>query len=232
MSAAGRRRMIARRKHRRWTEPLLALLVSGLLSLATGACGTSGEHTGSSTHASPGAQAGGAAATNARAGAVRSSGYLNDQDEDIGGVAQNSGYHDPDDVRALALGHPARASTARTIAAVVERYYAVATAGDGRRACSMLLPSIARAVPVDYGGSSSAAPEYLRGQKTCPAIMTLIFKRLHSMLGAPVAVTRVLVNGAHASALLGSTAMGASYISLQREHGTWRIGGLLSGTMP
>jgi hypothetical protein len=47
-----------------------------------------------------------------------------------------------------------------------------------------------------------------------------------------VAVTGVLVNGAHAAALLGSTAMGASYISLQRQNTTWTIAELLGGTMP
>jgi ketosteroid isomerase-like protein len=213
-------------------KPLLPLLaVVTLLSFGASACGGAGKSGEPVSHVSSSAAAASGAATRSAIAADTASErrYLNDDDGDIGGAGENSGYRDADDGTSFSYAHTANAADEQTIAATVKRYYAIAAAGDGQRACSMLMPSLVRAVPLDYG---RLGPPYLRGAKTCRTVLALLFRHLHSGLSAPIAVTGVLVDGDHAYALLGSAKTPAGYITLQREHGAWKIAVLLGGGMP
>jgi hypothetical protein len=156
-----------------------------------------------------------------------------DNDKDIsednikGG--NDKSYHDSDDNYILSYGHTASSTERHLVTVVVKRYYVVAAADDGSKACSLLIPDIASAVPEDYG--NAAGPAYLRGQKTCHVIVALMFKHLHSQLTAAVSVTGVRVDRNRALALLGSSTMPSSWISLQREGGIWKVDSLLGTTL-
>jgi hypothetical protein len=237
-------------------RPLSALLAIATFSAGAGACGGSAArvagsrfHTSSiaATSISPTGKTA-SSITQAQPPAHRSTQpYLNDGDQDgIGDedgdnnsdidndaaldykTDENGKYRDGDDADTLVYGQTAGATDRQAITAVVKRYYAAATAGDGQRACAMIIPSLVKAVPEDYG---QLGPSYLRGGKTCQAVMARLFSHFHSELTAPVAVTGALVNGDHALALLGSARMPASYITLQRQRGGWTINALLGNAL-
>lgn len=179
------------------------------------------------------------------------SGYLNDGDndpsadgdlDDRGGKhadndrdepqdnepTQNNSYHDSDDSPVSSYGHAAGPADTKAVAATVERYYARESAGDGAGACALMAPAYARSVPVDYG--QAPGPAYLRGAKTCPAVMTRLLARSH--VSDPIHVTAVRLGGAHATAMVGSSDLPASYIGLVRRHGAWWIQSLLAVPLP
>jgi hypothetical protein len=142
--------------------------------------------------------------------------------------AANTVYHDEDDEQAVRFGHAASASQARAVTALVKRYYAVAATGDGAKACTMLLPSFAKAVPLEYG---KYGPSYLHGGKTCAGVMTRLFAHARRELAASVQVTNVRVSGPTALAFLGSKKMRASSIVLHRQGSGWRIAQVLGSTL-
>jgi hypothetical protein len=144
----------------------------------------------------------------------------------------NGDYHDRDDMTILHFGRPAGPVDRWAILAFVRRYYAAAVAGDGAAACSMLPPGVANTVPKDYGGEGTAGPPYLRGAKTCPDVMRLLFEHARSELTGRFVLTGVRIDGDHAYALLGSTDRPAGYIGLERVGGAWRVAGLIGSAMP
>lgn len=139
----------------------------------------------------------------------------------------NGRYHDKDDNIAV-YGPSASTADKRTIAALVKRYYAVAAAGDGGKACGMLYSVLATAVPEDFG--RPPGPAYLRG-KTCAAVMVRVFAHSRAKLKGTFAVTDVRVKGNHAFVLLGSKTMPASGMFMHREHGVWKIASLLGNPL-
>jgi hypothetical protein len=142
---------------------------------------------------------------------------------------ENNEFRDGDDSSIVTFGAKASAPEAQAIAAIVKRYYVAASVSDGGKACATILPGFAAAIPLDYGRDGSA---YLRGAKTCQAVMTRLFKHLHHELSVPPTVVAVRVSGERALALLGSRKMPASYIDLQRERGAWMIDELTGSRMP
>jgi hypothetical protein len=134
--------------------------------------------------------------------------------------ANNRAYHDEDDQAAVQFGHAADSHDLQAVRTTVERYYSAAAALDGAKACSLMAPSFAKAVPTDYG---KFGPPYLRGAKTCAGVLTLLFKHVRRELGEPVQVTEVRVKGSTALAFIGSKAMRASVISLNREGADWAV---------
>jgi hypothetical protein len=126
-------------------------------------------------------------------------------------------------------GQAASEAASRTITALVKRYYAVAKTGDGKQACSMMIPSIVKAIPVDYGEFGAS---YLHGAKTCPTVLSRMFEHSHGELTAPITVTGVLVKGDRAYALLDSARIHASTIALLREHGAWMVAAPLGSRIP
>jgi hypothetical protein len=205
-----------------------SLLAIGLLVVSVSACGRTGKSTAPASTA----------------------GYLNDGDKDMIGDADsdnghdndhdnsedhklddNGRYHDGDDRAVARFGHRASAADRRAVTTAVKRYYAVATSGDGEKGCSMLRPSVAKAVPEDYG-YGSAGPSYLHAGKTCPQVMTLLFRNLHAQLVDPVEVTGVRISGNQAVALLGSKRMPAGDISIAHQGGAWKIGSIMGTPLP
>jgi hypothetical protein len=94
----------------------------------------------------------------------------------------------------------------------------------------MFVPSLAKSVPKDYG--QAPGPAYLRGGKTCHAVMSLMFKQFGKQLAGAVAVTGIRVQGNNALALLGSKTKPARDIMVQRVETTWKIGSLLGEPLP
>lgn len=117
-------------------------------------------------------------------------------------------------------GQLAGATDTRRAAATVRRYYETAARDDARRACSMVVPSLAKALPVDYGKYGEA---YLRGAKTCQAVLGRIFRHSHSILTVPPTVRGLLTHGAQGYAFISSRRMRVSVIQLQRSAGGWAI---------
>lgn len=137
---------------------------------------------------------------------------------------------DRDDSPFLDAARPAGPAVARAITTVVNRYYAVAAGDDGAAACSLLLPSLAAATPLDYGGS--AGPAYLRGGKTCPEILTRLFKYAHAQLAGSIAVTGMRATRNQAYVLLHSATLPYPYITVEKYHGTWKVTDLIGATQP
>lgn len=117
-------------------------------------------------------------------------------------------------------GQLAGAADTRNAAAAVRRYYATAARGDAQRACSMLVPSVARALPIDYGRYGDA---YLRGAKTCQAVLGRMFRHSHSTLTVPLTVRGLLAHGAQGYAFISSPKMPVSVVQLQRSATGWAI---------
>jgi hypothetical protein len=152
--------------------------------------------------------------------------YLKDRDHDVPRTA-NVGYRDSDDHLILAYyGRPASPGVRREVSTIVKRYYALGVADDGSKACAMILPSTVRAIPLNYG---RLGPAYLHSAKTCTEVLARMFKHLRRQLSVPVAVTGVLVKGENAYALLGSARIPASFITLLRWHGAWKVEGVFGG---
>jgi hypothetical protein len=140
------------------------------------------------------------------------------------------GYRDADDRDSLTVGVPASPAAAKTIAAVVKRYYAVAVTGNGAKACSMMARSFARSVVVDYG--KFGAP-YLHGAKSCAEIASREFAHSRRMITAAIYITAVhLEHPDRAYALFGSRTAPAGFIAVVREGGMWKVDALLGRVMP
>jgi hypothetical protein len=226
-------------------RPLLALVTVALLSIEFAACGGTAKNTHRTAPAVSNSAAFGEASS--------SQDYLNDSDDepstdedldDRNGNKtdedndyredhmhpENNRYHDSDDASVLDYGSEANAAELKAVTAVVERYYKLAAADNGAKACSMIDSSLAKSLPEDYG--QSPGPAYLRGAKTCQAIMSLVFKYRHALVDAPIHVTGLLVKGDLAIALLGSKTLPAADITVKREHGRWQIDALLGTPLP
>jgi hypothetical protein len=130
-------------------------------------------------------------------------------------------FPDRDDRAIFAYGHEASARARRAIADVVKRYYAAGSRGDGRTACSLLLPGFANMVAEAYGGRGGSP--YLRGASTCAAVLSKLFAHYREQLDETVTLVRVRVKGSSAQVVLSSRSMPASSISLVLHAGSWRI---------
>jgi hypothetical protein len=234
-------------------RPLLASLAIALLGVSLGACGGSGKGAGSASQTSSktaataamgDAPAPGASTTPAAAAGS----FMGDEDDDESASNQtpgdsskdndadfdndtikNKGYYDGDDGAIRGFGHAAIAAERRAIAALVKRYYAAAAASDGAKACPLINSALEEAIPEDYG--QPPGPAYARG-KTCAVVMSKLFEHAHSQLAGAFEVTGVRVEGREARALLGSRAVPASFVSVKRERGAWKIGALLGEPLP
>jgi hypothetical protein len=137
---------------------------------------------------------------------------------------------DADDKAVFAYGHRPSAGASRAISSLVKRYYAIASAADGAKACSMLLPTFAASLAEDYG--QPGGPSYLRGDKTCQAIMSMLFKHVHQQLAEAIQIIEVRVDGGSARVIFGSRTMPASEIFLTRAGSSWRVEQLLGQPLP
>jgi hypothetical protein len=230
---------------------VLLLFAASAFSCGLAACGEAGNEQVTAPRAKLGVAARSGTSGRARTGAP--GGYRNDGDgdpsndgdgDDLGGNSvdtdhddgedhldpRNNSYHDKDDAGVVAYGRPATEVERAAVVATVQHYYAAAAAEQGQVACSMISPSLAKAVPEDYG--SAPGPAYLRGGKTCQGVMVRLFKHMHTGLGAKIHVTAVRVKGNYGLALLGSTKAPASELPMDRDGAHWWIGSLLAGELP
>lgn len=141
------------------------------------------------------------------------------------------GYYDHDDGKIRAYGHRPSAEDERALTALVKRYYAAASADDGAAACSMLTPTFAKSIPLDYG-RGSAGPAFLRSATTCPGVLTLLLEHAHAQASAPITVKRIRVKGARGLVLIGAPGVPAGYLEAQHEGGAWRLVGTLASPLP
>ncbi len=205
----------------------LALLAVLGLGGGVAACGSSSA-TDSSRNASHNVSTGEAAISTTEEAPTDYRKVDADKDNDIGAA-----HDDKSNREALLFGHATGASDERTITSLVKRYYAIALAGDGAKACSLIYSSLAEAAPEDYG--QVPGPAYLRGATTCKAILTKLFAHFHSQLAIQVPVlevTRVRVQADQARALLKFAAMPEREIQITREGHVWKIAALLDNALP
>jgi hypothetical protein len=236
----------------RLTSLGLASIASAAIGLLATGCG--GERVAASAAKPASAGMTGAGGHSTTAEATVSPGYLNDGDaekaddrdrdnevpnhedtdadssEEYEDAYGNDQYRDGDDAPVLAYGHAAGRASSHAVATAVERYFAVASKGDDSTACRLLAPSLANGVARSYG--EAPGPAYLRGARTCEAVLSLLFAHSPHKFADPVKVTAVRLEGSQARAMLGSITMPASVIAVQREGGKWMLDGLVGGPLP
>jgi hypothetical protein len=212
------------------TKPLLALFAIAAIAAGVCACGGASTGTQSASHASSSAAPSSSTAATGASNNTSTTDYTkadSDKDNDIGAP-----HDDTNNNSELDFGHAANAADKRTVTALVKRYYATALAGDGAKACSMIYSTLAEAVPEDYG--QPPGPLYMRGAKTCPAAMALLFKHFHTLLTLEVPkleVTRVRLIEHHGYALLSFGELPEREILVAREGRVWTMNGLFDSEL-
>lgn len=202
------------------------------LSVCATACG--GDSSSAASRGSSSAVASGRGAVTEASRPTSSGGYVRgDDDED------DDTYDYWDDHLIRDYGHVASAVVRRAVTSVVMRYFATANAENGTTACSLMYSRLAKAtnfakaVPQDYEpypGSSFSR------DKHCSQFMSQLFKEVHEQLSVAdiptLEVTAVRVNGSHGLALLAFKTTPERWIAVRREHGAWKIDGLLDSEIP
>jgi predicted small lipoprotein YifL len=189
-------------------KPLLTVLVSVLLVVSVCACGSSSKGTNSSPPAS-------VSSTTSTASSTQQSEKQVDPTKAI-----------------VDFGQPASAANRQTIVALVRRYYMAAAAEDGAKACPLIYSLFEEAIAEDYG--QPPGPPSLRG-KTCPVVMSKLFKQQHKQEATDLAtlrVTGVRVDRKRGVVLLSFKENPRRYLHVQLEHGTWKINSLTDVEVP
>jgi hypothetical protein len=154
-----------------------------------------------------------------------------DIDTDVDSVDETqNGYYDGDDSAVLATGRPATRQELRVLVDVVRRYHRAAAALDGAMACSLTEPHFARAIPEDYG--RAPGPRYLRGARTCAAVMSLFFTRERSRFSRARVITGARVRGSDAYVFVGSTTSRPEVVPLKLAGGAWKVTTVAAGQLP
>jgi hypothetical protein len=238
-------------------KPLLALFAVAGLCVAASACGSSGRSTSPSSHVSSSADPDDEVRTSSDPKAIAPTDYAklhgNDPDDEgtpiprkqeeattnyakVDGDKDNdvgAAFDDTNNNLALRFGHAAGAGDRRTITALVKRYFAVALAGDAVKGCAMLYSTLAEAAAEDYG--VPGGPEYVRGAKTCQAVLSGVFRHYHARLAVEVpklAVTHVRLQGRQGYAFLSFAPFPERELVVTREGRVWKIGAFLDGELP
>jgi hypothetical protein len=208
----------------------LAIALLGLSSLGGAACGGADKDVGSASRAASSTAPASVPAVTASSVTSIQRSMTRDRDNDYDNKSKSR--YDRDDNVVLHYGHVASAADKRVIAALVERYYAAAAAGDGAKACPLIFSLLAESVPEDYG--QPPGPPSLRG-KTCAVVMSKLFKQRHQELAVDAAtfeVTGVRVDGKRGLALLSFGSVRDRNIPVHREFGVWKIGDLVDSGSP
>jgi hypothetical protein len=139
-----------------------------------------------------------------------------------------------DNERVADYGHEADSTDRQAITALVKRYYAAATVGNGSIACSLIYSQIAdsrnlvKLVPKEYVPASGTA---IFVGTDCAQVESLLFRIDHQQLATSVTslqVTRVRVDGNNGWALLGFRTMGEHQFPVVREGDVWKIRAMLA----
>jgi hypothetical protein len=132
----------------------------------------------------------------------------------------------------LDFGHSATPVDRQAVTALVTRYYAAAAADNSATACSLIISSLANAVPEDYG--QAPAPPYLRGGKTCQAVMSRLFTHFHRRMvtdAATLKVTQVRLKTTGGYAVLNFGVKPEREITVVREGHVWKVSSLLDSEL-
>lgn len=240
-------------RHRLILPRFLWLLVGASLALDLGACGHAGTVGQERGHASlpgintslPATSERGTITTSAippgqsvrgdgdadNPGDIDGNGDIDSEDGDSDfPTTESYRFPDADDRPVFAGGHAPSSRRLATISALVERYYAAARRGDGRQACSLLLPSVARSAPEDLGGS--AGPVYLRGSTSCAAVAEKLFAHSRGELSEAPKLFALRLDGEEAQVVMSSRKMRASDVRLTRQAGKWWLSELTGRPLP
>lgn len=137
---------------------------------------------------------------------------------------------DRDDREIVGFGRSADSAQRRAITALFERYYRAIAADNGTAACSLLFSLLAESIPEVYG--QEPGPVYLRGLKTCPAVVSLMLQHARGELASEIEVTGVRVRGKRGYVLFGSADKPASALAVHREGGDWKVDEMLPTALP
>lgn len=199
----------------------VALIVSVLLCISIAACGGSGKATSAASHNVP------------HPPINRTTASTRGSSPPVGLNRHGPGTSLHEAGPYITFGRPANQSVTREVRHFVERYYATVAAGDATKACEMIYPTLANALPEDYGTSPPGPPD-LKG-KTCAAVMTKLFEHRD---GQPttnlitIIVTSVRVKGVKAIALLHSPAMMIGEVAVRLyHHNAWKMWQLLGSAL-
>ena len=122
-------------------------------------------------------------------------------------------------------GPPADPADRKAIVGLIERYYEVAAAGDGARACSMLDATFVQSLSEEHRGRG---PRGLRGD-TCARILSKLFEQRHRELAEDLTGFRVLVVQVHGNLGYALMRFPAKHVLrepaviLRRTHGAWKM---------
>ncbi len=200
---------------RRFARATLVSLVAILVGIGLGACGSAHNAVEPASRASSSEHL-----------ALPKIEPAEDEDDD------SDKYGNEPDNENEPFGHPADATDARRITAVLRRYYAAAARGDGALACGLLYSPVAEGVAEDYGGSNAPADQ--RGE-TCAVVLSKLFDQQHGQLkdGAKLRVAAVRVELNQASVRFGlGGGQPDQYIMAHRERGAWKVGTMFSFEHP
>jgi hypothetical protein len=196
--------------HHDLIKRLPALCAAGLLCLGATACGTTTKSTST------------AATTVAKKALVTSESPY-----------EVAGHSNREDKSVLDFGHAANAGQSRAINSLIKRYYTVAVAENGSKACSMLYSTYAETVPGVYG-ISPPGPTWARGT-SCPAVLTSVFKHFHKQLAVrlpKLKVSRIRIKERQGVVILSFGALPEREIRIVRERHTWRVLALIDNQLP
>jgi hypothetical protein len=147
------------------------------------------------------------------------------KDRDNDADNKTGSYFDVDDSISLGFGKSASAADRRAVSEAIARYYALAAAHDGVKACGLLAAPIAQSLPQTVGGFGG--PTYYKG-KTCGEVLTKIFEaNVHQLAtyATSMRVVKVGVENNEAVAVFAVKDHPGRAIRLRHEHGAWKVDG-------
>jgi len=136
-----------------------------------------------------------------------------DEDGDIDTLGQG-GRYDKDNDATFQWGPPASAADRRAVVALIKRYYEIAAAGDGAKACSMLDPLIVEMV-------AEAEPHH-----GCAHNIAKLFAQRHRQLVEDLSSFRVLTaqrRENRVAVLIDFAPTRLWQVYARRTHGAWRM---------
>jgi hypothetical protein len=200
-------------------KTVLVCSTLALSAIGAGACGTSRSPGSIPSRPSVGS------ATDSVASSSTSTAGPPLQDADGDSDSPGSGHDNDGDEYLSYYGQAAGAADRRTLTVLLRRYYAVAAAGDGTRACSLLYWPVAESVVEEH----EEGPPSLRGA-TCAQVASKLFARDHRELARQIAsleVTEVRLKGDQGLVRLRFAAPTEHLVPVHRDHGVWKVGMLL-----
>src|SRR5580693_5898170 len=207
-------------KRQRWVSSIVLVLATAVIGTALTACGgASSSDVGSQARSVSGSTG----ATSATDTAPPSNWRTRDKDQDN----DNGADDEAKNIQIPEFGPAADKADRQAITKLIKRYYAAALSENVVPACAMIYTPIEETMAESYG---VLGPPYLRGAKSCPAVLSKLFHYFHEELAAEVpllSVIAVRLYRSHGLVLLGFGSLPEREIKVERERHTWKMGALL-----